>query len=74
MVSHSRLLLGIHSLREVVAGALLGVGSDAAFFIYFWPEWPWLSYYESFLAKEELILGRRRRQRKTWQRQICVLA
>ena len=26
MVSHSRLLLGIHSLREVLAGALLGTG------------------------------------------------
>jgi diacylglycerol kinase (ATP) len=26
MVSHSRLLLGIHSLREVLVGALLGTG------------------------------------------------
>lgn len=30
MVSHSRLLLGIHSLREVVAGALLGIFVTAA--------------------------------------------
>jgi len=26
MVSHSRLLMKIHNLREVLAGALLGVG------------------------------------------------
>lgn len=29
MVSHSRLLLGIHTLREVVAGGLLGIGVTA---------------------------------------------
>ncbi len=33
MVSHSRLLLRIHTLREVVAGALLGVGVTFAIFL-----------------------------------------
>jgi len=35
MVSHSRLLLGIHSLREVLAGALLGSGVTLALFLLF---------------------------------------
>lgn len=35
MVSHSRLLLGIHTLREVVAGALLGVGLTLALYLLF---------------------------------------
>lgn len=35
MVSHSRLMLGIHSLREVVAGAALGVVITLALFLLF---------------------------------------
>ncbi len=35
MVSHSRLLLGIHSLREVLAGALLGSGVTLVLFLLF---------------------------------------
>lgn len=35
MVSHSRLLLGIHSLREVLAGGLLGVGVTLVFYLCF---------------------------------------
>jgi len=35
MVSHSRLLLGIHSCMEVVAGALLGVGTTLLLFMFF---------------------------------------
>ncbi|WP_226989147.1 diacylglycerol kinase [Desulfuromonas sp. TF] len=35
MVSHSRLLLGIHSCWEVVAGALLGVGTTLLLFMLF---------------------------------------
>ena len=35
MVSHSRLLLKIHTLREVVAGATLGVGVTLAMFLIF---------------------------------------
>jgi diacylglycerol kinase (ATP) len=35
MVSHSRLLLGIHSLREVVVGGLLGVGVTLLFYLCF---------------------------------------
>jgi diacylglycerol kinase (ATP) len=34
MVSHSRLLLGIHSLREVVAGALLGIGVTLLLYLF----------------------------------------
>lgn len=35
MVSHSRLLLGIHTLREVLAGALLGVVATVALHLLF---------------------------------------
>lgn len=35
MVSHSRLLLGIHSLREVLAGALLGAAVTLCLYILF---------------------------------------
>lgn len=35
MVSQSRLLLGIHSLREVLAGALLGIGVTLILFLIF---------------------------------------
>jgi len=35
MVSQSRLLLGIHSLREVLAGALLGIGVTLALHLVF---------------------------------------
>jgi diacylglycerol kinase (ATP) len=35
MVSHSRLMLGIHSLREVVAGAALGMVITLALFLFF---------------------------------------
>ena len=35
MVSQSRLLLGIHSLREVAAGAVLGVGVTVALYLVF---------------------------------------
>ena len=35
MVSHSRLLLGIHSLKEVLAGGLLGVGVTIGFYLCF---------------------------------------
>ncbi len=35
MVSHSRLLLGIHTLGEVVAGALLGIGVTLVFYLCF---------------------------------------
>lgn len=35
MVSHSRLLLGIHSLKEVLAGGLLGIGVTIGFYICF---------------------------------------
>jgi diacylglycerol kinase (ATP) len=35
MVSHSRLLMGIHSSWEVVAGALLGVGTTLLLFMLF---------------------------------------
>jgi len=35
MVSHSRLLLGIHSLREVLAGALLGSGVTLVLYLLF---------------------------------------
>lgn len=34
MVSHSRLLLGIHSLREVLAGALLGAGVTLLLYLF----------------------------------------
>lgn len=33
MVSHSRLLMGIHSLREVLAGALLGAGVTLSLYL-----------------------------------------
>lgn len=35
MVSHSRLLLGIHTLREVLAGALLGAATTFALYFFF---------------------------------------
>lgn len=35
MVSHSRLLLGIHSLREVLVGALLGAGVTLLLHLFF---------------------------------------
>jgi diacylglycerol kinase (ATP) len=35
MVSHSRLLLGIHTLREILAGAALGVGATLALYLLF---------------------------------------
>jgi diacylglycerol kinase (ATP) len=35
MVSHSRLLLGIHSLVEVLMGALLGIGVTLLLFLFF---------------------------------------
>lgn len=35
MVSHSRLLLGIHSFKEVLAGGLLGIGVTIGFYICF---------------------------------------
>lgn len=35
MVSHSRLLMGIHSLREILVGALLGAGITLAIFLLF---------------------------------------
>jgi len=34
MVSHSRLLLGIHTLREVLAGALLGAGVTMLLYLF----------------------------------------
>jgi diacylglycerol kinase (ATP) len=34
MVSHSRLLLGIHSLREVLVGALLGTGVTLLLYLF----------------------------------------